>query len=55
MFSERPYGRFGTFFSTKLSDDKPLEMKYRLVVSAGDKPSVEDIQKRYDAFVDSLK
>jgi hypothetical protein len=55
LFSERPYGRFGTFFSTKLSDDEPLEMKYRLVVSAGDKPTVAAIQKRYDAFVESLK
>ena len=30
-------------------------MKYRVVVSAGEKPSVADIQKRYDAFVESLK
>ena len=55
LFSERPYGRFGTFFSTKLTEDKPLEMKYRLVVSSGEKPAVADIQKRYDAFVGSLK
>ena len=55
LFSERPYGRFGTFFSTKLTEAAPLEMKYRLVVSAGEKPAVADIQKRYDAFVESLK
>ncbi len=55
LFSERPYGRFGTFFGTKLTDEDPLEMKYRVVVSAGDKPTVAAIQKRYDTFVDSLK
>jgi hypothetical protein len=55
LFSERPYGRFGTFFKTKIAADKPLEMKYRLVVSAGDSPSVESIQKRYDAFTKSQK
>lgn len=55
LFSERPYGRFGTFFSTSLAADKPLEMTYRVVVSAGEKPAVADIQKRYDAFVESLK
>lgn len=55
LFSERPYGRFGTFFKTTLTEDKPLELKYRVVVSTGDKPTVDAIQKRYDAFVKSLK
>lgn len=54
LFSERPYGRFGTFFKTTLKADQPLDMKYRVVVSAG-KPSVDDIQSRYDAFLKSLK
>ncbi len=55
LFSERPYGRFGTFFKTKVAADKPLELKYRLIVSAGEAPTVAAIQKRYDQFVNDLK
>lgn len=51
LFSERPYGRFGTFFKTTLAANKPLELKYRVIVSAGDSPTVDAIQKRYDQFV----
>jgi len=54
LFSERPYGRFGTFFKTTLKADAPLEMKYRVIVARG-KPSVDDVQSRYDAFRKSLK
>lgn len=54
LFSERPYGRFGTFFKTTLDGSKPLTLKYRLIVSEGDSPSVKAIQTRYDAFVDGL-
>jgi len=53
LFSERPYGRFGTFFKTTLKPDTPLEMKYRVIVEKG-KPSVADVQSRYDAFLKSL-
>lgn len=54
LFSERPYGRFGTFFKTDLSETEPLELRYRLIVSEGDSPLVEAIQSRYDAFVADL-
>lgn len=54
LFSERPYGRFGTFFKTTLKADEPLAMKYRVIVSVG-KPAVDDVQSRYDAFLNSLK
>jgi hypothetical protein len=54
LFSERPYGRFGTFFKTTLKVDTPLEMKYRIIVARG-KPSVDGVQSRYDAFRKSLK
>jgi hypothetical protein len=54
LFSERPYGRFGTYFKTKLSGSEPLEMRYRLIVSEGESPSVESIQARYDSFVGEL-
>lgn len=55
LFSERPYGRFGTFFKAKIAADKPLELKYRLVISTGEAPTVAAIQKRYDQFVSDLK
>jgi len=55
LFSERPYGRFGTFFKTTLKEDSPLKMRYRLVVSAGEKPAVSAIQKRYKAFLADLE
>lgn len=54
LFSERPYGRFGTFFKTTLKQGEPLVMRYRIVVTEGETPSVEAIQDRYDAFVDAL-
>ncbi len=54
LFSERPYGRFGTFFKTTLAADKPLELKYRLIISTGESPTVDAIQKRYDQFVSDL-
>ncbi|MCG8653843.1 MAG: PmoA family protein [Pirellulales bacterium] len=54
LFSERPYGRFGTYFKTKLSQEQPLEMRYRLIVSEGQSPEVDEIQTRYDAFVADL-
>lgn len=54
LFSERPYGRFGTFFKTTLKADSPLEMQYRVVVARG-KPSVAAVQSRCDAFLKSLK
>lgn len=54
LFSERPYGRFGTYFKTQLAADKPLELKYRLVISTGETPAVDAIQKRYDQFARDL-
>lgn len=54
LFSERPYGRFGTYFRTELDESKPLELRYRLIVSEGDAPSVASIQARYDEFVAGL-
>ena len=54
LFSERPYGRFGTYFKTELTADKPLQLRYRLVVTEGESPSVDAIQSRYDQFVKEL-
>lgn len=54
-YSERPYGRFGAFFDTKFDESKPLEMKYRVIVSEGKTPTQAEIQKRYNEFTASLK
>lgn len=54
-YSERPYGRFGAFFKTELTPEKPFEMRYRFVITAGQIPSREVLQQRYDTFVKSLK
>lgn len=50
LYSERPYGRFGAFFQTKLEPNKPLKMKYRVNVTAGATPSRDIIQQRFDTF-----
>lgn len=54
LYSERPYGRFGAFFRAKITPDKPLEMRYRIRVTAGAAPSRNAIQKNYDEFVSEL-
>lgn len=55
LFSERPYGRFGAFFKTKLTPDKPLTMRYQVNILAGDPPSRDVVQKRFDTFAKGLK
>ena len=55
LYSERPYGRFGAFFKTTITPEKPLSMKYRLRVTTGAAPARSDIQKNYEAFVNDLK
>ncbi|MEO1999081.1 MAG: DUF6807 family protein [Planctomycetaceae bacterium] len=54
-YSERPYGRFGAYFKTTLTAAAPLEMRYRLHVTTGTAPDRTQIQKRYDAFLESLQ
>ncbi|HQZ27195.1 MAG TPA: PmoA family protein [Verrucomicrobiales bacterium] len=39
--SERPYGRFGTYFSTEVIPEKPLKVRYRLVVRKGETETKE--------------
>lgn len=49
-YSERPYGRFGAFYQATITQDQPLHMHYRLIVSRGPTPSREEVQARYDLF-----
>lgn len=55
LFSERPYGRFGAFFKTTLTPERPLTMRYRVNVTAGEPPTAAAVQKRFDDFVAGLK
>lgn len=50
-YSERPYGRFGAFFPATLTENEPLWMMYRLIVTTGAPPERETLQRRYDEFV----
>ncbi len=38
-YSERPYGRFGAFFSTQITQEQPLNVRYRVNLTAGETPS----------------
>lgn len=55
LYSERPYGRFGAFYKAQVTEEKPLEMQYRVRISAGETPSQESIQQRYDDYTAGLK
>ena len=48
--SERVYGRFGEFFPTEVTPEKPVTLHYRFWVKAGDKPSANLIERHYQAF-----
>ncbi|WDI40162.1 DUF6807 family protein [Bremerella sp. P1] len=53
-FSERDYGRFGSYFATEISQDKPLELNYRLWLQAGEM-EVAEVKQLRDDFVDPPK
>lgn len=49
-FSERQYGRFGSYFATDVTPEKPLTVRYRLVVHPGeykDAAEIEKLRKEY--------
>lgn len=54
-YSERPYGRFGAFFVTKLEPEQPLTMKYRVLVTTETDLPRTVIQQRYEQFVKDLQ
>lgn len=49
-FSERDYGRFGSYFEYQIDQDKPLRVNYRLWLQAGEM-TVDQVQKLDDDFV----
>lgn len=52
-FSERDYGRFGSYFEYDLDADKPLEVKYRVWVQAGEM-TAEEIEAKSIDFVEPV-
>jgi hypothetical protein len=50
-YSERDYGRFGSYFEYDLEEDKPLEVQYRVGVQEGE-ITVEEVEALSDDFVD---
>ena len=53
FYSERDYGRFGSYFSSEITPSKPLSVKYRLNISQNER-SIEDCQKLSRLFLKAL-
>lgn len=49
-YSERDYGRFGSYFEYTVEEDRPLEVKYRVVLRQ-DELSLEQAQQLHTDFV----
>jgi len=49
-FSERDYGRFGSYFEYEIDTKKPLELNYRVWVQAGEM-TVDQVTRLAEAFV----
>lgn len=49
-FSERDYGRFGSYFATEVAQDEPLELNYRLWLESGEL-KVDRVEQLRDDFV----
>ena len=48
-FSERPYGRFGSYFVTEITKEKPLKLKYQIWLQDG-KIDVESAKLKSQSF-----
>lgn len=53
-FSERDYGRFGSYFEAMVDEKKPLELNYRLWLQAGEM-KVEEVDALSKQFTDLAK
>ena len=49
-FSERDYGRFGSYFEFEIDTNKPLDLNYRIWLQEGEQ-TVEGVQSIADNFV----
>ncbi len=54
FYSERDYGRFGSFFKTKIEPGKPLNIRYRLYIQENElEPAT--VEQRSQLFLDNFK
>jgi hypothetical protein len=53
-FSERDYGRFGSYFVTEITPQKPMAIKYRLFITPGEL-TVAQAEALSQAFVNPPK
>lgn len=53
-FSERDYGRFGSYFEAEIDKDKPLDLNYRLWIQPGEM-TVETVDAKSKDFVSPPK
>lgn len=53
-FSERDYGRFGSYFEYELDENEPLELNYRIWLQEGEM-SVEEVAAQSMKFVNAPK
>ena len=53
-FSERDYGRFGSYFEFDLKPELPLNVRYRFWIQEGEM-TVEEVDAVSDAFLKPVK
>ncbi len=53
-FSERDYGRFGSYFAAEATTEQPLRVNHRIWVQPGE-TTVEEMQARSAAFVEGVQ
>ena len=53
-FSERDYGRFGSYFEYVITEEKPLELNYRIWVQEGEM-TVDEVAAQSAHFVNAPK
>ena len=51
FYSERDYGRFGSYFKSEATPEKPVKIKYRLVIGIKEQDSAycENLSKEFTA------
>jgi hypothetical protein len=54
VFSTRAYGRFGAFFTSEVTPEKPLKLQFRLLVADAAAAAQEDWAARYAAWIATL-
>jgi hypothetical protein len=53
-FSERPYGRFGSYFVTEITKEKPLKLKYQIWLQDG-KIDADTANLKSQAFINPVQ